>query len=125
MSDHLADHERVGPILASYERAWAGEAAQHEEQAEQAKDRKTRAMGQHVNAPPDARGRMEGVYDAQIAKHERQARVHRRRAEHAAAGYVLHGPDESTDADYMRAHQDVIELARKTGRLRQSGEACD
>jgi hypothetical protein len=48
---------------------------------------------------------------------------YRRRAEHAAAGYLLHGPDEARDADYSRGHGELIELARKTGRLRQTDES--
>jgi hypothetical protein len=82
--------------------------------------KKHQAMGQHVNAPEEARGRMESMHDAEIAKHEKAGRVYRRRAEHAQAGYVLASPDD--DADYLRSHQELHDLARRTGRLRQTGE---
>jgi hypothetical protein len=66
---------------------------------------------------------MEMMHDATIAKHESQARIHRRRAEHAAAGYCLHGPDEAQDGEYMQSHQDLMGMARRTGRLRHSDES--
>jgi hypothetical protein len=121
----MSDHERFGTLLASHERSWSLAAATHEEDAERARDRKKREMGQHVNAPADARARMEGVYDAQINKHEKQARVNRRRAEHAQAGFVLHSPDEAGDPEYMRSHQDLISMGHRCGRCRMTDEAVD
>jgi hypothetical protein len=121
--EHLTDHERIGPILASHERRCTLCAAEHEEHAELARTRKTRELGMHINAPSEARKRMEATHDEAIARHEGQARMHRRRAEHAAAGYLLHGPDEGRDSEYMRANQELIGMARRTGRLRQTDES--
>lgn len=117
------DHERIGPILASHERAWSLQAAEHEEGAERARDKKQREMGMHANAPEEARGRMEGVHDAEIARHESQARIYRRRAAHAAEGFLLASPDEVRDAEYQRHHSELIAMAQRTGRMRQSDES--
>jgi hypothetical protein len=119
----MNDHERFGTLLSSHERAWSLRAATHEEGAEKARDKKKREMGQHANAPPDARDRMERTYDAEINKHEKQARVYKRRAEHAQAGFLLHGPDEAGDAEYMQAHQDLTAMAHRCGRCRQTDES--
>jgi hypothetical protein len=120
----MSDHERIGPLIQSHERKWTLEASEHEEAAEKARTKKHADIGMHINAPAEARGRMERTHDEAISRHERAARQCRRRAEHAAAGYVLHGPDEGS-ADYMRDHQELHDLARRTGRLRQTAEGLD
>ena len=122
MSDQ-SDHERVGPLLASHERAWTLKAAAHSLAAENARDKKKAALEAHQNAPEEARRKMVAMHDAAIGHHDKQARVHHRRAEHARAGYVLHGPDETSDASYVRDHQGLIDTARRSGRLRQTEES--
>jgi hypothetical protein len=119
----LSDHEKIDGLLRSHERKWTLQAASHEEDAEKARSRKHEAMSAHVNAPDEARSRMSSMHDAEIRGHETKARVCRRRAEHAAAGYLLEGPDETRDADYQRDHADLVAMARRTGRLRASDES--
>lgn len=125
MSEHRSDHERIGPLLASHERAWSLRAHEHEEAAERAKETKRRVMASQPNIPDEARGRLEGHHDHEIATHERQAKAHRRRAEHAAAGFLLDGPDERTDAEYQKAHAELIGMAHRTGRVRHTEESLD
>ena len=50
------------------------------------------------------------------------AKVFSRRAEHAATGYVLSGPDEVHDVQYQRDHGDTIRLAHRTGRCRHADD---
>jgi hypothetical protein len=121
----MSDHERIGPLLQSHERAWTLKATEHEEAAERARNKKKAELEAHQNAPEEARRKMVATHDATINHHDKQARVHRRRAEHARAGYILHGPDETADASYVRDHQDLIDTARRAGRLRHTEESID
>jgi hypothetical protein len=119
------DHAKIGTVLASYGRACEASAHHHEEAAEGARARKKSEMGRHINAPAEARGRMEGVYDAEIAKHDRAARAHRRRADFAASGMLYHGPDESGDAEYMKTHQELVNMAQRAGRIHHGERSPD
>jgi hypothetical protein len=46
-----------------------------------------------------------------------------RRAEFAASGFLLDGPDERTDGMDQKSHAELIGLAHRTGRVRQSDES--
>lgn len=120
-----SDHERIAPLLASHERKWTMAAAEHEEAAEKARTEKHRVLSMQVGIPDEHRRRLEATHDATIRRHASQAKVNRRRAEHAANGYLLHSPSESGDADYMREHSDLIGCAQRTGRMRQTDERLD
>jgi hypothetical protein len=50
--------------------------------------------------------------------HEHKARVYRRRAEHAGAGYLLMSRDEHTDHEFMGQHGGLVAAASAAGRLR-------
>jgi hypothetical protein len=63
------------------------------------------------------------VHDWEIAHHEERARAYRRRASIAAQGYLLDSPDERLDVQYQREHGDLIGMARRTGRLRQTEDS--
>lgn len=92
-----SDHERIGPMLQSFERA---SHLKHYEHAEAAK--KAREAGK----------------DDEADEHERKAAVHEKRAELADMGFLRHSKDEATDADHMRTHGDLFDLARRTGRVK-------
>jgi hypothetical protein len=114
----LSDHQAIGPILASHERAWSAAAHDHADRAEKARTAKAEDLAKQLRIPEEYRRRLEARHDASIAHHERQAAIHQRRAEYARAGYVLDGPDERTDAVYQKDHAGLIGLARRTARLR-------
>lgn len=120
-----SDHEKIGPALASHHLAWTARAAEHDEAAERGRDEKRRVMGKQTGIPDEPRLKLQMAHDAAIGHHEKQARIHRRRAALAGAGYLHHGPDEIGDAMYMKEHADLIGLAQRTGRLRQSDERLD
>ena len=115
----MSEHATFDGELKGHERAWTLRAAEHEEAAEQARDRKHRELSMHLNAPDEVRRKLTMHHDAAIKQHETAGCSCRRRAEHAAAGYLLHGPSEGTDANYMKDHTKLIEAARRLGRLRQ------
>jgi hypothetical protein len=94
---HGSDDERIGPMLASFERRSHLKRIEHEDAAERARQK----------------GR-----DDEADDHERMARVHGRRAEMAEAGYLLHSKDEATDADHMRGDAELVSVAHRTGRVR-------
>jgi hypothetical protein len=119
----ISDHATVGTVFGSMERAFSLRAAEHEEAAERARDDKKRQLGKHVNIPPEHRKRLEMAHDATIRHHEEQGQRFRRRAAYLASGYALDSPSERRDADFVRQHHDLLDLARKTGRLRYSDEA--
>jgi hypothetical protein len=54
----------------------------------------------------------------QVEGHERRARVHRRRAEHAAAGYLLMSQDEHADHEFMGQNHSLVAQASAEGRIR-------
>jgi hypothetical protein len=121
----LNEHDRIDAQLRSHERKFSLSASDHERRAEEIRTKKHRELGQHIGLPDEARGRLESSYDARIRHHERQGAIHRRRATVARAGYLHHGPDEGRDTEYMRDHHELIEMARRTGRLRQTDEPLD
>jgi hypothetical protein len=118
----LDDHERIGPVLGSMERAFSLRAAEHEEAAERAKDDKRKQLAKHINIPMEHRRRLEMAHDATIRHHEEEGAKYRRRSDYLRAGYVLDSPSERRDGDFMRQHHDLVDLARKAGRLRYSEE---
>jgi hypothetical protein len=109
--------------LSNFERHSALAAHASAEAAEKARDRKraARSNGQ-MDGPAEHRRVVEAQYDAEIAHHEKMSRVHRRRQEHAAAGFLLHSQDESRDAEYMRTHGALFNEARRAGRVRYGEE---
>jgi hypothetical protein len=112
-----SEHELIGPILASHECKWTLTAAEHQEAAEKAQARKKRELAKRINAPAEVLRKLTAVHDWEIAHHERQGRIHRRRAAIAASGYLLDSPDERQDARYQLEHADLIRMAKHTGRL--------
>jgi hypothetical protein len=60
--------------------------------------------------------------DDKITKAELEARVARRRADHAATGVLLASPDESGDVEYMRRNQNLVTEAHRRGRARVTSE---
>lgn len=92
-----SDHERIGPMLASFERKNHLRRVEHEEAAEKAR----------------ARGR-----DDEADRHEHRASVHGRRAEMAEAGYLLSGRHERNDVEHQRDDAELIRTAHRTGRVR-------
>lgn len=75
--------------------------------------------GPHADAAIEAR---QAHIRKKIDGKRTEAAVHRRRAEHADAGYLLHSPDESRDSLYMKEHQHGFMEATRRGRLRTSKE---
>jgi hypothetical protein len=115
---NVSDHERIGPMLASFERASHLKQIEHEDAAERARDdrRSQEDLGQ-------IGGREVGRPAA--GHHERMARVHARRAEHARDGHLISGPDERTDAEHQRDDAELIRLAHRTGRVLWTDDTVD
>jgi hypothetical protein len=120
-----SDHEKLSAILASLERTFSAAAADHAEQAERARDAKHQDLSRQHGVTEENRRRIEMTHDAKIAGFERQASIAQRRAAHCRAGYLLHSPSEAGDPAYMLANHEVVEMARRIGRLRQTDENLD
>jgi hypothetical protein len=118
MSEDLGSHRHLTEYLESHSRAFYLAAAEHEEAAERERGRKSHELSRMTRPPAEALARLDAAYDRRIEEHERMARVSRRRAETAADGYLLAGPDEGRDADYQRRYADLIGQASRAGRLR-------
>jgi hypothetical protein len=73
-----------------------------------------------INAPVELLRKLTAVHDWEIAHHEERARTYRRRASIASHGYLLDSPDERLDLHNQREHADLIGMARRMGRLRQT-----
>jgi hypothetical protein len=119
----IGDDERIGPMLASHVRKWIVKAAEPEEAAQRARAREKREQAQWINAPAEWLREMTAVHDWEIAHHEERARAYRRRGAIGAQGYLLDSPDERLDAQDQREHGDLIGMARRTGRLRQTQDS--
>jgi hypothetical protein len=117
------DDERIGPMLASHVREWIVKAAEHEEAAQNARVRKEREQAKWINAPAELFRKLTAVHDWEIAHHEEQAQAYRRRAAIAVQGHPLDSADERRDAPYQREHSDLIGMARRTCRLRQTPDS--
>jgi hypothetical protein len=98
-------------------------AAQHERVAQNALARKECEQARWINAPADLLRKLTAVRDWEIAHHEERARAYRRRASIAAQGYLLESPDERLDEQFQREHGDLIDMARRAGRLRQTEDS--
>jgi hypothetical protein len=88
-----------------------------------ARARKEREQATWINAPAELHRKLTAVRDWEIAHHEERARAYRRRASIAAQGDLLDSPDERRDVQYQREHGDLIDMARRTGRLRQTQDS--
>jgi hypothetical protein len=111
--------------IQNFERRSALAAHTSSEAAEKAKARRKAAESNgELAGPPEHRRLVEKGYDDEIRGHEKAARVHKRRADHAANGFLVHSPDESTDADYMREHGGLFAEAHKAGLVRYSDESA-
>jgi hypothetical protein len=116
------DHEKLSGILASLERTFSAAAADASEAAEKARDAKHADLASHHGLTAENRRKIEMTHDQKIGVHDRAARVNQRRAAHARAGYLLHSPTESGDSEYMQKNHEVVDMARRAGRLRQTEE---
>jgi hypothetical protein len=123
MDSCIGDDERIGPMLASHVRKWIVKAAEHEKAAQRARARKEREQAKWINAPADLLRKLAAVHDWEIAHHEERTQAYRRRAAIAAQGYLLDSPDDRMDAQYQRDHGDLIGMARRTGRPRQTEDS--
>ncbi len=119
----IGDEEHIRPKLTSRVRNWIVKAAEHEEVAQKARARKEREQAGWINAPAEKLRKLTAVHDGEIAPHEERARAYRRRAAIAAQGYLLDSPDERLGVPYQREHGDLIGMARRTGRLRQTEDS--
>jgi hypothetical protein len=115
-------HTELAAALQSFERAESLAAQESAEKAEALKAEKQRTMTYQTGMPDSRRVMLEDRYDRDIAHHERQAKIHRRRGEYAASGYLLSGPDEATDAAYHHHHGDLIRAMGAAGRIRHTEE---
>jgi hypothetical protein len=79
MDCSMGDDERIGPLLAGQSRKWIVIAAEHEDAAQKARDRKEREQASWINAPPELLRRLTAVHDWEIAHHEERARAYRAR----------------------------------------------
>jgi hypothetical protein len=61
----------------------------------------------------------------EIAAHEATAANCRRRADYAAAGYLLVGDNERSDPDWMQRHQEILPHAYRHGRVKHSSDRLD
>jgi hypothetical protein len=110
--------------IANFERRSTLAAHNSSEAAEKARGkRKAAETNGELAGPPEHRRIVEKGYDDEIREHERMSRVHKRRAEHAASGFLVHSPDES-GADYMREHGPMFAEAQKAGLVRFSDESA-
>lgn len=71
------------------------------------------------------RQRMESDIDAKVAELDRQKQIHLRRAKAADEGVLQHGPEETGDADHMKAHGHLVGPAIAAKRCRYEGMTDD
>jgi len=103
--------------LHSLERAERMRAERADREAEDARD----DLADLPRAWPMGHPEMEErKHRDRIAAAEDRARQHRRRADHAAAGYLLVTDAEHHDPEFMQKYQGLIGQAHRAGRLKGS-----
>lgn len=101
--------------LHSLEREQRLKAEQHDAAAESARDDLADLPGSWPQGWPEAE---EHGIKRRIAAAEEGARISRRRADHASAGYLLCTGDEHGDREYMAKYAELISAGHQLGRVR-------
>ncbi len=108
--------------MKHFERKSRNAAATADDEAEGLEDEHAKLPGRYPGASEEQLGPRQAHVRKKIDAKRREAAIHRRRAEFASEGFLLHSPDESRDSNHMREHAKLISEAHRLGRVRHSGE---
>ena len=100
MDSHSDDKEHVDSKTARSILKWNLKAAEHEEAAQKARERKEREQARWNGLPADFLRKLSSVWDWEITHHVERARVYRQRADGAAKDPLLNSPGEWLDSPH-------------------------
>jgi hypothetical protein len=98
MDSYSDDKKHVDTKLVGQIAKWKLKAAEHEEAALKARERKEREQARWNNLPAEFLRRLSAVWDWEIAHHDERARVYRQRVDGFARDQLLDSAGERLEA---------------------------